>query len=57
MRSSQSPEKPVYKLESRDRFIYFNPSSEGWRIGNEENLLPGEKEGASWFQSKYHLVC
>ena len=40
---------PVYKHCSADRYIYKHPSSEGWRIGKEENLI-GTSAGAYWFK-------
>jgi len=46
----RSPDQPVYKMLGFDRFIYFYPSSNGWRIGTRE-ALSGENEGNFWFKS------
>ena len=37
-KASKSPNKPVYKLEGQDRFIYYHPDGAGWRIGRKEHL-------------------
>ena len=51
-KASKSPDKPVYKLEDQDRFIYFTPSfGHGWRIGAKNNLA-GEEEGRYYYRSK-----
>ena len=50
-KASKSPDKPVYKLEGQDRFIYYNPEGAGWRIGKKERLS-GEKEGYYYYYSK-----
>ena len=50
-----SPEKPVYKLEGKDYYIYFNPGKIGWRIGKEINLS-GENEGQFLFKSEFFIV-
>ena len=44
-KASKAPDKPVYKLEGEDRYIYYSPTNGyGWRIGAKEHLS-GEKEG------------
>ena len=53
--ATKSKTKPVYKLEGQDWYIYFNPGGNGWRIGEEINLV-GEKEGQSLFKSAYILL-
>ena len=50
-KASKAPDKPVYKLEGQDRYIYFNPGFEGWRIGTK-NALYGKDEGLYWYRSK-----
>ena len=49
--ASKSPNKPVYKLKSKDRYIYYNPGGKGWRIASKEHLS-GEKEGGNYYRSK-----
>jgi hypothetical protein len=49
-KASSSPSKPVYKKQDSDRYIFHNPNNEGWRIGSQENLSPGENEGSYWFK-------
>ena len=51
-KASSSPSKPVYKKQDSDRYIFHNPNNEGWRIGSQENLSPGENEGSYWFKGK-----
>ena len=50
-KASKSPDKPVYKLEGQDRYIYYNPGGDGWRIARKERLS-GEKEGLHYYASK-----
>ena len=50
-KASKSPDMPVYKLVGGDRYVYFNPNGEGWRIGKKERLS-GENEGKHWYRSK-----
>jgi hypothetical protein len=51
-KASKSPNKPVYKLEGQDRFIYYTlRNGAGWRIGGKEHLS-GETEGYHWYRSK-----
>ena len=54
-RASKSPDKPVYKLEGKDKYIYHNPDMTGWRIG-KKNRLSGEKEGYTWYRSKFSFT-
>ena len=50
---SKSPNTPVYKLQGKDRYIYYSPSwGAGWRIGAKEDLSAGETEGYSKYRSK-----
>ena len=49
--SSLSLDEPVYKLEGQDRYIYYNPGGDGWRIARKERLS-GEKEGLHYYASK-----
>ena len=37
-KSSSSPEKPTYKLDGMDRYIFFYPSKKGWREGRYEGM-------------------
>ena len=50
-KASKAPDKPVYKLQGQDRYIYFNPNGDGWRIG-EKIDLSGKDEGLYWYRSK-----
>ena len=51
-KASKSPNKPVYKLEGKDRFIFYDPSDgDGWRIGAKEGLS-GETKDYSYYRSK-----
>ena len=54
--ASKSPDKPVYKLEGKDRYLFFNPTFYGWRISSYflENLST-EKEGDYLYASKFLL--
>ena len=54
-KASKSPEKPIYKREGLDRYIYFNPSSIGWRLGRAVHLS-GEDEGSYYFGSKLQYI-
>ena len=56
-KASRSPDRPVYKKIGFDRFIYFYPSSNGWRIGRRAALSAGENEGEFWFESKSFSKC
>merc|ERR1712008_663653 len=47
---SSATTRPVYKLEGKDRYIYWNPSPSGWRIGAVSNLA-GHGHGNFWFKS------
>ena len=49
-KASYSPNKPVYKLEGQNKYIYYYPNSGGWRIA-EEGLV-GENEGSHYYISK-----
>ena len=51
-KASKSPNKPVYKLEGEDKYIYYYPDSDGWLVGSKSDLS-GENEGDSWYQSKF----
>jgi len=49
--ASKAPDKPVYKLEGQDRFIYFSLlDGSGWCIGAKETLS-GELEGFNHYSS------
>ena len=48
---SSAASRPVYKLDGKDRYIYYNPSPSGWRIGAKLNLA-GAKNGNFWFKSE-----
>ena len=50
-KSSAAKIRPVYKLEGKNRYIYFYPNSKGWRIG-DKNGLAGEKAGEYFYASK-----
>ena len=50
-KASKAPDKPVYKLQGQDRYIYFNPGGAGWAIGAKINLS-GKTEGDHWYRSK-----
>ena len=51
-KASKAPDKPVYKLEGQDRFIYYTlRNGNGWCIGAKEHLS-GETEGLSYYKSK-----
>ena len=50
-KASRAPDKPVYKLEGQDRYIYYNPDGGGWCIGVKE-WLSGETEGTFYYASK-----
>jgi hypothetical protein len=47
---SSATTRPVYKLEGKNRYIYWNPSPSGWRIGGYNNLA-GHTNGNFWFKS------
>ena len=50
--ASKYPDKPVYKLEGQDRFIFFTLRNlTGWCIGAKEHLL-GKTEGQYYYASK-----
>ena len=51
-----SPEKPVYKLEGKDRYIFFNPGSSGWRISTLKNLS-GKNMNDYMYASKSKCIC
>ena len=40
-KSSSSPEKPTYKLDGKDRYLFFDSSDEGWRVGRYEWVTTG----------------
>ena len=51
-KASKFPNKPVYKLEGQDRFIYYAlRNGNGWCIGAKEQLS-GETEGLFYYRSK-----
>ena len=50
-KASKSPNKPVYKLQGEDRYIYYNPGGNGWRISDKVDLS-GDTEGSAWYTSK-----
>ena len=51
-KASKSPNKPVYKLEGQDRFIYYTlRNGAGWCIGGKVELS-GETEGLYYYRSK-----
>ena len=51
-KAGQNPDKPVYKLDGRDRYIFYSPTfGAGWRIARKEHLA-GEKEGLKYYESK-----
>ena len=51
-KASKAPDKPVYKLEGQDRFIYYTlRGGAGWCIGGKE-YLSGETEGLCYYYSK-----
>ena len=49
--SSEAPNKPVFKLHGENRYIYYHPSPEGWRIGRK-NHLAGQNAGQYFYKSK-----
>merc|ERR1712051_592034 len=49
---SSATTRPVYKLEGKNRYIYWNPSPSGWRIGGYNNLA-GHTNGNFWFKSRF----
>ena len=69
-KASKSPNKPVYKLEGQDRFIYYHPDGAGWRIGRKEHLRAYEHdpliyllgwqeenlEGSHYYKSKLYPI-
>ena len=52
--AASSPNKPVFKLEGEDMYIYYYPGIAGWRIGAKINLS-GEKEGGYFLASKSYF--
>jgi len=55
-KASKAPDKPVYKLEGQDRFIYFSLLyGAGWCISKKE-YLSGEKEGLCYYRSYLDTV-
>ena len=50
-KASKSPDMPVYKMDGGDRYVYFNPGGNGWRISDKDDLS-GETEGNYWYRSK-----
>jgi hypothetical protein len=46
-KASTSQDKPVYKLEGKDRYIYYHPG--GWRIGSKYNAA------GAFFSSKIFI--
>ena len=40
--SSSAPSRDVYKLDGRDRYIFYFQDKKEWRIGKKENLEDGE---------------
>ena len=47
----ESPSRPVYKKPGFDRFIFYNPTEDGWKIGKRVSLYPGDYEGHWGFKS------
>ena len=45
-----APKNPVWKLQGKDRYIFNNGSSNGWRIGDNESLTLGL--GDFYYKSK-----
>ena len=45
-----APKNPVWKLHGKDRYIFNNGSSNGWRIGDNESLTLGL--GDFYYKSK-----
>ena len=50
-KSSAAKIRPVYKLEGKNRYIYFYPNSKGWRIGSKHGLA-GDQAGEYFYASK-----
>ena len=50
-KSSHAKNRPVYKLDGENRYIYYYPNSKGWRIGTKDDLN-GKKSGQYFFASK-----
>ena len=51
-KASKAPDKPVYKLEGQDRFIYYTlRNGNGWCISDKGDLS-GETEGNNYYHSK-----
>ena len=48
-----APKNPVWKLQQKDRYIFNNGSSNGWRIGDKESLTLGL--GDFYYKSKNSL--
>ena len=48
----ESPSRPVYKKPGFDKFIFYNPTEDGWKIGTRLSLSPGDSEGSWAFKSK-----
>ena len=51
-KASKSPDKPVYKLEGQDSFIYYSPS----KGENEKVDSSSETEGLSYYSSKNFII-
>ena len=54
-KASKALDKPVYKLEGKDRFIYYSTIGAGWCIGAKEQLS-GETEGLYYYRSNLDTV-
>ena len=51
-----APEKPVYKLEGQDRYIFnVNNGDYGWFIGPKYGMS-GPKEGHHYFASMFSIA-
>ena len=38
-RASKSPNKPVFKMDGEDRYLFHYPNNNGWIISNKTALL------------------
>ena len=51
--AAKAPDMPVYKLQGKNRYIYFTPTNgNGWRIAKKIRLS-GETEGLYYYKSKF----
>ena len=51
-KSRLAPERPTYKLDGKDRYIFYWPDDQGWRVGRLNWLRTGER----WYRSKRCLI-